>query len=196
MRFAMGEPVQPPEGINVSRGLTMIELLLAVSLLSLIVLAAASWTEIAAHAATGPLKSTRWRLAAQSVLRRIQEDFETGDFELADQPVGSSSPALPLMPRWSFREGALEVKTRDALGNGHKAARPAMHIYTFDRISHRMDLRAQLVGAQSSMRGVVTRPLLEDVESFECSIDKRTLKLKVAIASVNGVTASRMYTTQ
>ena len=49
------------------RGLTMIELLVALSLLTLIVLAAASWTQVTSKASATAAEPLRWRAAAEAV---------------------------------------------------------------------------------------------------------------------------------
>src|SRR5882672_6848049 len=75
------------------RGLTLIELLLAIALLSGIVIAAGAWTGIAGHAATRASEPMRLQIAANAALQLIHDDLAVGDFE------GPTDPTRPA-PSW------------------------------------------------------------------------------------------------
>ncbi len=60
-------------------GLTLIELLATLGLLSALSLAALSWTQVAGQAVRSAAPS-RWETAVNAVFRRIHDDLVTGDF--------------------------------------------------------------------------------------------------------------------
>ena len=60
------------------RGLTMIELMLAVSLLAVLMLAVTSWIQVTARAGATTIEPARWRGAAEAVLQLIHDDLVTG----------------------------------------------------------------------------------------------------------------------
>ena len=167
----------------------MIELLLALSLLSLITLTAASWTQIAAHATSGPLDSARWRAAARTVLQRIAEDLAVGDFNLVDDRGSGSGQEQ--VTRIAVHDGVLEIRTRDVAASvtGQRVG-PAKHVYRFERSAGRLELLVQ------SDSGDVVRPLLDGVEGFECNVNETRSRFQVTINSKDKLAVTRTYSFQ
>ena len=58
------------------RGMTLVEVLLSVSLLSAILIAALAWTRTSAVLTARASGSLRWEVAAESVLRRIGDELD------------------------------------------------------------------------------------------------------------------------
>jgi prepilin-type N-terminal cleavage/methylation domain-containing protein len=150
------------------RGLTMIEMLLAVALLSAVVAAAASWIAVAGRLGTSAAKPQRQRLSMEAAFALIAEDLVTGDFDPPERP--SSEP-----PRVRVQPGVLEIDTRA----GTTCA------YRLDHVTHRLE-RIERSASQRSTGAGASRPLLENVGEFTCALDdeKRTLEVTLAIAGV------------
>lgn len=142
-----------------SRGLTMIETLLAIALLTLVVSAAATWTAMAGRLATAAAKPAQEQAAVDAVFRLIQNDLVTGDFDVERR---TGSEAHPLVPRVRAVDGVLELRTRAG----------AVHRYQFDR-------NDRVLRRESSQSGV--RTLLRDVTDMRLSIDEIAGVLDVAI---------------
>ncbi|MCH8342417.1 MAG: hypothetical protein IH983_00330 [Planctomycetes bacterium] len=171
------------------RGLTMIELLLAVSLLTPITLAIAAWTQVAARASASAAEPMRWRAAAEAALQLIHDDLVTGDF--AEGPTDSSSQES----RVEVVDGMLRIRTRATPGSWTAPAPapgtvtgPATHHYIFDAFSGELRLRQRSAhGAQS------TRPLLDRVRQWRCEIDHEHNLLTIAVTSIQGRNVARSY---
>lgn len=170
------------------RGLTMIELLLALSLLSLITLTAASWTQIAARAVTGPVESARWRAMAETVLQRIAEDLAIGDFDPVEADATGANQNQPR--RVSIHDGILEIKTRDHAGGTAPIVGQAKHLYKFDPSKRHLELAVQAESRE------IVRPLLDDIETFECTPDAKSGRFRVTISSRDKVIVTRTYRLQ
>ena len=130
------------------RGLTMVELLLAVSLLTPITLAIAAWTQVAARASASAAEPMRWRAAAEAALQLIHDDLVTGDF--AEGPTDPSSHESHV----EVDDGSLRIRTR-AVGS-EVIIGPSLHRYILDALSGELRLRQRTLDGKLS-----TRPLLD-----------------------------------
>ena len=146
------------------RGLTMIELLLSLSLLSLIALAVASWTHVAADAAAGVSQPRRWLTAAEAVLQLIHDD------------VAGSAGGQSREPPVRAADGALEIQTRSTAPGELVGAVTSR--YSHEPASGRLVLRQRTPDGRES-----TRLLLDRVEQWQVGIDKEKSTLNVRIAS-------------
>lgn len=174
------------------RGLTMVELLLAVSLLTPITLAIAAWTQVAARASASAAEPMRWRAAAEAALQLIHDDLVTGDF--SGGPTDRSSQ----QSRVEVVDGMLRIRTRATPGSWTAPAPgrvtpgsvtgPATHRYIFDAFSGELRLRQRTAhGAQS------IRTLLDRVRQWQCEIDHEHNLLTIAITSIRGPAVARSY---
>ncbi len=149
------------------RGLTMIELLLALSLLGMIALAVASWTHVAAGSATGVSQPRRWLTAAEAVLQLIHDDVAGS---------AGSSRGESREPPVRAADGALEIHTRSTAPGG--LVGPVTSRYSHEPASGRLVFRQRTPDGRES-----TRLLLDRVEQWEVGIDKENRALIVRIAS-------------
>ena len=155
------------------RGLTMVELLLALSLLSVIMLAVASWTQVTANAAASMAGPVRWRAASEAVFQLIHDDLVSGDF-------GGGAPRVDVV------DGVFRVTTR-ATGFSDLVG-AVTHRYR-----HRADSRELLLEERVSDGRRRTRVLLDDVSEWRCEIDPEERLLTVMLASGDDLEATRSY---
>ena len=88
-----------------TRGMTLLEVLLSLALLGGIAVACASWVGAAARGTEGTAQRLRWQSAADAALGVVGEMIATGDFRLDDQRHLEQ-------PRVRISGGALEIDTR------------------------------------------------------------------------------------
>ncbi|MEW6747694.1 MAG: prepilin-type N-terminal cleavage/methylation domain-containing protein [Planctomycetota bacterium] len=155
-----------------TRGLTMIELLLALSLLSAILLATFSWTQITGRALADGGRKARWERAATALLRVIHDDLACGDF-LEEEHEGS-----PTTERISVAEGTFRVVTRSG-------GLPIERQYSFVKGDAAVTLE------EPSSRA---RALLGEVADFVVTMDQDAMVIDVSITSLSGLARHRRYT--
>lgn len=158
------------------RALTLIEMLLALSLLSAIVMASAAWTQTAGHLSR-TVEPARLRSASYAVLDLIHDDIASGDVPLTVN--GQAPPA-----RVEIDGGTLRVTTRIP------GAGSVIHQYGFDRQTGKLELLERPSNPNAHER---RRPLLTRVKSFECVLDKQKFSLTVKIETHHGFSVSRSY---
>lgn len=146
------------------RGLTMIETLLAIALLTLVVSVAAAWSAIAGRLGTTITKPAQEEAAADAVFRLIQNDLVTGDFGV-EKRTGSEPHPPP--PRVRVLDGALELRTRAGV----------IHRYKFDRNESVL---------QRESPDESSRTLLRDVREMRLSIDETAGMLDIALEIRSG----------
>ncbi|MEW6741427.1 MAG: prepilin-type N-terminal cleavage/methylation domain-containing protein [Planctomycetota bacterium] len=154
-----------------TRGLTLIELLLALSLLSAILLATFSWTEITGRALADGGRKARWERAAIALLQVIHDDLACGDF------LEEEREASPTKERISVGEGTLRVVTRTG-------GLPIERQYSFVK-------RDAAVTVEEP--GSRARALLGEVASFEVTIDEDASVIDINITSLSGLVRHRRY---
>ncbi len=162
------------------RGLTMVELLLAVSLLTPITLAIAAWTQVAARASASAAEPMRWQAAASAVLQLIHDDLIIGDF--AEGPTDRSSQQSHV----EVVDGALHIRTRTV--GSEVIIGPSLHRYILDAFSGQLRLGQQTLDGKLS-----TRPLLDRVQEWQCIIDEEQDLLIATITSRDGSVVTRSY---
>ena len=162
------------------RGLTMLELLVAVGLLSALLLATASWTRVAARSSTSTAEPMRWRVAAEAVLSLIHDDLATGDFANVGRRGRNQAP------RVEVTYGTLRINTRsvapgDVIGS-------VTNRYTLDSFSGelQLDQRTRL-GRRSA------RLLLDGVSKWKCELDEEKDILTISIVSNDATGVGRSY---
>ena len=159
------------------RGLTMIELLLALSLLAVLMVAVASWIQVTVRAGASMAEPARWRGAAQTVFQLIHDDLVTGDLGTA-----ARQKHVEIIDR------VLVVHTRARVSDDFTG--PIAHRYKLDAPSHRLQLEQRLANGRRA-----TRHLLNDVGEWQCSIDddQNTLTVTVSSRARAGEPISRRY---
>ncbi len=166
------------------RGLTMVELLVALALLSAIMLGVSSWVGATARASTSVAEPVRWTSAAEAALQRIHDDVVAGDFDESDEP--------PENRRVQVDGDILRIRTRSSwIGDVVDSGGAVTHEYVLDRFSNEM----QLVEPDSA--GAEHRYLLVDhVGSWSAQLDEETGVLTVDITSTDGTLRGRRYRTR
>jgi prepilin-type N-terminal cleavage/methylation domain-containing protein len=164
------------------RGLTLIEVLVSLALLSAIIAASASWTTVAGHSVTTHIEPSRWQHAAENVLDLIHDDIAVGDFPLLP-PEAARSQKVP--PKVTIVDGNLVIRTRST----SPTQREAVHRYRLDELTH--ELQRSTAGPTNATD---TRVLLGDVDSFTVQINEQQTRLTVSITSSRVDTVSRSFT--
>lgn len=154
-------------------GLTMIELLLALSLLSALVLVIASWTQVAAQASARGAAPMRWRPATEAVLTLIHDDIACGDFTGKPRRRGAAEPRVEAV------DGVLLIRTR--------AAGSVTNRYVFDPSAQELRFEQSRQGRPS------VRPLIRRVAEWDCRIDPEATLLTVRMTSDTGDDVARSY---
>lgn len=159
------------------RGLTMIEVLVALGLLSALMLTVTSWIQTTVRAST-LAEPMRWRGAAEAVLQLIHNDLMTGDY-LTEQKRTQQPPVM-------VEDDSLRIRTR-AVQSGDETG-PTIHRYELDALT------SELGRSNEPKRGRhTTRLLLDDVGSFNCRIDEERSMLTVSITSGSGQSIRRSF---
>ncbi len=156
------------------RGFTMIEVLVALTLLSVMMLAVATWTGIAATTGVELTRDLQWRTAANNLLQLIADDCAIGDF---DTRGAGPRPAASTV---ELDDSTLRIVTRSA------ADGPTERVYVYDPFTKRLTLRSQSLDAR---RNAMTRPLLDHVLTWRCEIEEPTTQAEDA-ASDNAQTST------
>ncbi len=145
-----------------SRGLTMIEMLMALALLAALVSGGAAWLSSTIRASER-LGALRGASAIDSVFTRIQEDLVVGDFE----PRVVTGQRLP---RVRAVDGSLEIDLRAGVTHTYRlASEPGQRT---------------LVREERARGSTSVRRLLADVLDFSCVIDDDERWLDVTLKTL------------
>ncbi len=137
----------------IPRGLTLLETLLALSLLGVLSIAGVGLLATATRGLGPRAGEHAWELAAREAMGRMADDLLIGD-------------ALPELPerRAEWRRSALVIRTRAILGGGGAPTRLAgAVVYRHDR--ERQCLLREVAGGQGFV------PILGDVAEFLAVVD-------------------------
>ena len=160
------------------RGLTMVETLVSLGILSALLLVVAAWTRVATQASAAAAATGHWELAAEAVLDLIHVDLESGDAVPARPGRGQPDQ------RVAVEDGALRIRTRST-GTGD-ARGSAIHSYILRSGTLRREQRADDGNHRE-------RPLLDDVSAWTCEIDKEERLLSIAITTHAGTLVRRIF---
>ncbi len=161
------------------RGLTMIEVLVALGLLSALMLTVTSWIQTTVRAST-LAEPMRWRVAAEAVLRLIHDDLMTGDFEAEQQRRRNRQP------RVMVENGSLRIVTRASSSGG--GGGETVHHYALDAFT------GELTRTHGPKLGrKTTRLLLGKVDAWLCAQDEQRTVLTVSITSDAGQSIQRSF---
>lgn len=163
------------------RGLTMIELLLALALLAGIVSAATAWIRTSMHMSAAATTAQR-EVIIESVLTLIGEDLVIGDFDHRD----GAGHAVDRPPRVRV-EGTGSGGASETIGEIGKEGRNLeidvrqgiTHIYRMERLGP--DSKSHLVRVERRGSESLTRPLLHEASEFRCVLNEQQRLLEVTI---------------
>lgn len=155
-------------------GHTMVELLLALTLLSMVMLAVATWAQVTARASATMSHPVRWEAAARGVLDFVHDDLMTGDFEPFEKHSERGNT------RVQVRDGSLRIFTRD---RGE-----VIHDYEVDHARNELVLRVTDGQSLAEMR-----LLIGEVRRWQCDLDEESRVLSISITSSAGNSLQRSY---
>jgi hypothetical protein len=165
------------------RGLTLVEVLGALSLLGLLMVACLSWTRMAVSHASNAGVRTRWERAAGAVLDLIGDGLRTGDACDPERKLRVDASAAVLVIR----------------GRGSADGRlPGV----VDRVYRRDPASGDLVveeyapvpfGVMPTQAPLGARPLLGEVRATTFALDVPSRVLSVEVAGPNAAVARREY---
>lgn len=167
---------------STSRGLTLIETLVSLVLLSGLLLASTSWLQIAGRTGAEGPEPLRWRSAAMNAIEQMVVDVRSvtspAEGEETEAIVVDSS-RLTIHTRSSLPI-ALDDQTTTAAGNRR-------HVYEFD--SHERMLKLIVQSIDGSTKAIFG--LLDDVEIFEATLNRENGTLRIRIEGVDGQIVQR-----
>jgi len=164
--------------LNARPGITLIELLATLSLLTLLSVVSVSWMTTTLKSQSAAENNSNWARASGAVLDLIGQDLLTVDRLDTD---GRSRK-----PRVTAEEHQLSIRSRSQLGVG------AFH-YVFEPISGKLHRRWN--GKQESQEAIA---LLGRIDSFSAQMDmpsetQATPSLLVTLVSDDGQQIQRIY---
>lgn len=157
------------------RGLTMLELLFSLALLTVVMLTAGSWIRLVSATGTLVAGPARWEAAAHAALQLVEDDILVADFHVPGRDALVEVAA-----------GGLILRTRLACAGDPSGL--LQHRYSLDPGQDALRLEER-----TSTNSVHTRRLLNDVASWSCQHDKDRNVLSITIVSNDGVTVSKRY---
>ncbi|MEQ8764770.1 MAG: prepilin-type N-terminal cleavage/methylation domain-containing protein [Planctomycetota bacterium] len=163
-------------------GVTLLEMLIALSLLSSVMIASLAWMTSATRRVSRVSEPLAWTTAADRLLQLIADDLSTGD-----APLGGTAPSKVLVPQGDL----LHIRTRVRAGRRG----PVQRVY-----SHRGQTKAVWVDEQvlpGGIRDLDVEPgrhlLLEAVDELDCELNKEETILTVILRSEAYGVRSRRY---
>lgn len=155
--------------IDRDRGMTLVEMLLALTLLSSLGAAMASWSVFALRGATEGREPIQWRAAVDRVFLQIEEDLLVGDGDQSDRAG-----------RVEVFDGGLQLRTRRSPPDGG----PVVHEYALD------EARGVLLRTAGAGPG---RTLLPETRGLVAELGPDGRMLDIRIESRFGSILSRSY---
>lgn len=150
------------------RGLTLIEVTLALSIAGVVFVAVAAWIEMVGAAAFVGSKQSEWRQSARAALRLIADDLVQGDFMRDDD-----RRRVTVMG-----ESVLRIHTRS---RGLGACTVEYYVTESDHL-----LERRVVSDDKSGNERRDRPVLGGVVRVTASIDEEGSSLLVTITGLDG----------
>ncbi len=167
------------------RGMTILELLLALALLGVLCALLTSWLVTVSRLSAEHGPRMEWRSAAARVLDGIADDLTCADFEIADR-------RLKILPRVEVLEPSrLRIRTRSTTTQPPGNPGPATHEFRFDRIAETVSVTITSTSRSTSPE---VRRLLSSVADWQVELDEEQRVLSVTIVSHQGDTSNRRFT--
>jgi hypothetical protein len=168
--------------------MTLLEILLALVMLSALVIASAGLVHLAASAANATAGGEPWRAAADAALDAVARDIAAGDFDITPDPH-----------RVEAHDGWLKVVTR-GLGDGAESpGGPVVHEYRLDAaagVLWRDEGPISPGPGQSPGRAERSRLVLGQVGGWSAQLNSETGILRVSVAGPHGRNLERRFATR
>jgi len=143
------------------QGMTLLEVLVALSIFTIILWASFSWIRTTAHMSARIAGPARWNLGAESVLQYVQDALSAGDFA---HPGGDEEST-----RIALRDNELTIQTRLNTGTlGPRSVTIRLEESEGNLVLRSWDDESEL--------------LLEDVVSFDCHLNALDRSLEVSLS--------------
>lgn len=149
-------------------GMTLVEMLVTIALLSVVIVVMTTWTILAAKSQILISEALAWRTAAETSLQRIHEDIVSGSW----------SERVELEPRVTARNGELLIRSRSENGGS------VLYRYHADAISGTLRRTTGAAGGES---------LVNQVNEFNCRLDQKKRLLSVTLTDSAGRQLYRGY---
>lgn len=166
------------------RGLTILELLLALVLLASLTGLLSTWVVTASRLSASSGPRIEWRSAAQRVLLLIEDDVACGDFTGAPGAEASRTRVTRV------DASSLRIATRSATAVHPAAIGASLHEYRYDALRGTLELVVSAAGGAG--RGQ-TRPLLDQIVGWRVVVDAEACLLTVEIESGFGDKAAGRF---
>jgi type II secretory pathway component PulJ len=153
----------------------MVEMLLALALLSALIVAITGWTSIAAATGTRAIRPLHREAAALRVLQLIATDIAVGDWDLDDE---DEKPRIEISPN------KLTIETRT------RRSGSVIHAYIY------RNEEQELMLIEQHDTETAERLLVDRVEHFDPALDEESGLLTVAISIEDGHEITRSYRTK
>jgi len=161
---------------HTATGLTLIEVLVSMALLTGVFIAVGAWIEVTASASSSISTPLQWQQAADVTMRVIADDLHTGDFTA--EPIHDNQPRVEV----NENTGALTIDTRIA-GHG-----PVSVI-----IEHNSETNRLMRIVRANEQAVASRVLIGDVSDWQCALNDEQTQVAVTIESTNGQSVFRGF---
>lgn len=169
-----------------SRGHTLLELMVALALLVSLAVGAVGWTQTALRAGDAASKRLRWEAAARATLDLIGDDLATGDFPIA-RPDGHEVLRV-------FAQGnELSIRARKHAETDAASWRVFLFDEKLSSLSVGTRISAWSNPAPSGAAPMNSRPLLSNVALATWTIDAQSRTLAVRVESTWGQAMTRSY---
>ncbi|MFG0243481.1 MAG: prepilin-type N-terminal cleavage/methylation domain-containing protein [Phycisphaerales bacterium JB054] len=165
-------------------GMTMVELLLALALLSGLALACVSWTATASRALATEGGRASWRAAAERSL-----DLVDGAFAVEDVGLRTGGGRRERGPRVEIGDGWITVGTRAAVPGDKPLVAVAIQLRVADGV-----LRAAWLDHEG--RELASRPLLGDITALDVAsqeLEDRRVLLTLRLVHRAGASVERTW---
>ena len=168
------------EGTVTHQGMTLVEVMVSLCLLSAVMLAVVSWTQISGRSLASAVEPARWERSAAAALQSIQDDLLMGDFQAGDIETR----------RVRMEQGRLVIPTR----RGSPPGGPLVREYALDRGAGTL-IATERIAVERRPDQTEARLLLGNVANWRCILEENEegKRLRVELVSTEGMRLARRY---
>lgn len=167
------------------RGMSILELLIALALLGALCSLLTSWLVTVSRLSADRGPRLEWRSAALRILDSIEDDLACGDFE----PGARNSASRPRVE--VLEPSRLRIRTRSTSTQAPNSPGPAIHEYRFDQVARTLFLS---VSSSSGPTSSEDRALAGAVADWMVNLDDEQRVVTITIQSDRGDELRRRFT--